>query len=69
MDENKGMFDAYHIREWEDGKKSQWTRVGVGFKNRDDSINIQLNVLPIDGKLQLRTRGENNNQKQKGEYR
>lgn len=69
MDANKDMFDVYHIREWEDkkeGKKSFWTTVGVGFRNRDDSINIRLNLLPIDGKVQLRSRNENN-KKQKGE--
>ncbi|MBI4124398.1 MAG: hypothetical protein HY609_04090 [Deltaproteobacteria bacterium] len=72
MDTSKGMYDVYHIREWEDekeGKKSFWTSIGIGFKNRDDSINILLNLLPFDGKIQLRSRNGNNpnNKKQKGE--
>lgn len=36
-------------------KKSYWTRVGVGFVNRDGSINLQLDAVPVGGgKLQLR---------------
>lgn len=68
MDTNKDMFDVYHIREWEDekeGKKSFWTSVGIGFKNQDESINIRLNLLPFDGKLQLRARNGNNGNKGK----
>ena len=31
-----------------------WSRIGTGFRNRDDSINIMLNSLPINGEVQLR---------------
>lgn len=31
-----------------------WMRVGTGFPNKDDSVNLYLDVLPRDGKLQLR---------------
>jgi hypothetical protein len=31
-----------------------WMRVGTAFTNKDDSINLYLDVLPKDGKLQLR---------------
>ncbi len=34
--------------------KSYWTRVGVGFVNRDGSINLHLDAVPINGKLQVR---------------
>lgn len=34
--------------------KSYWTRVGVGFVNRDGSINLHLDAIPINGKLQVR---------------
>ncbi len=34
--------------------KSYWTKVGVGFVNRDGSINLQLDAIPISGKLQVR---------------
>ena len=34
--------------------KSFWTRVGVGFVNRDGSMNLHLDAIPISGKLQVR---------------
>ena len=34
--------------------KSYWTRVGVGFVNRDGSLNLHLDAIPINGKLQVR---------------
>ena len=34
--------------------KTYWVKSGVAFVNKDDSINIILDVLPKDGKLQLR---------------
>jgi hypothetical protein len=43
---------VYHITE--NKGKSYWTRVGVAFVNRDDSLNVKLDVLPIDGKLHIR---------------
>lgn len=40
----------------ERGDKAFWTRIGVGFENRDGSINLQLDAFPIvpGAKLQLR---------------
>jgi hypothetical protein len=34
--------------------KSHWTRVGVGFVNRDGSINLKLDAIPVNGTLQVR---------------
>jgi hypothetical protein len=34
--------------------KSYWTRVGVGFVNKDGSITLKLDCLPINGTLQVR---------------
>ncbi len=31
-----------------------WTKVGVAFVNRDGSINVRLDAVPISGNLQLR---------------
>ncbi len=36
------------------GGKSWWTRIGAGFVNRDGSINIKLDAIPMSGDLQLR---------------
>jgi hypothetical protein len=34
--------------------KSFWTRVGVAFVNRDGSLTVNLDAIPISGKLQVR---------------
>jgi hypothetical protein len=36
------------------GTKTYWTRVGVGFVNRDGSITLRLDAIPINGQLQVR---------------
>ena len=39
----------------ERGDRSYWTRVGVGFVNRDGSITLSLDAMPVGaGKLQIR---------------
>jgi hypothetical protein len=39
--------------EKKDGK-TRWVGVGSAFTNKDQSINIYLDVLPVNGRLQLR---------------
>lgn len=36
------------------GQKTYWTRVGVGFVNRDGSITLRLDAIPVNGALQVR---------------
>jgi hypothetical protein len=31
-----------------------WMRVGTAFPNKDESLNLYLDVLPLEGKLQIR---------------
>jgi len=43
------------------GEKSRWLECGVAFTNRDGSLNLLLNALPVNGRLQVRSsngRGE-----------
>jgi hypothetical protein len=47
------MFKVLCPIERKDGK-THWMRVGSGFPNRDLSINLYLDVLPANLKLQLR---------------
>ena len=35
-----------------------WRRIGNAFKNRDGSISVYLDALPINGRLLLRTVGD-----------
>ena len=43
---------AYVITERND--KSYWTRIGVAFINKDGSLNVKLDALPIGGTMQIR---------------
>ena len=49
----KKMFKILCPIERKDGK-THWMRVGTGFPNKDDSVNLYLDVLPANLKLQLR---------------
>jgi len=55
MTRKKNIKDVFHITERE-GKKSVWSKVGIAFVNRDNSLNVILNTIPIDGKLHIRER-------------
>ncbi|OGQ84632.1 MAG: hypothetical protein A2289_09660 [Deltaproteobacteria bacterium RIFOXYA12_FULL_58_15] len=52
--QNGNVKAVYTIREDAKSDKSCWTKIGVAFVNRDDSINVQLDALPLDGKLHIR---------------
>ena len=47
---------VFSIRENKSG--SVWLRVGTAFVNKDESLNLLLDALPIDGKLHVREAGE-----------
>jgi hypothetical protein len=55
MDEQqqKSMKVVYTVVERGQGK-SFWTRIGVGFTNKDGSLNLRLDAVPINGTLQVR---------------
>ena len=52
------MLGVYTIVERKDeehpDRKNIWIHIGVAFINRDGSINVRLNALPVDGKLHIR---------------
>ena len=37
-----------------EGQKSRWVRIGAAWKNRDGSLNIKLDALPVNGVLNVR---------------
>ena len=55
MSQQKQMFKVLSPMKKPDGS-TYWVRLGTGFRNRDDSINIHLDALPVgaEPKLQLR---------------
>lgn len=40
------------------GKKARWVRIGVAFVNRDESLSVILDALPVNGKMQIREKRE-----------
>ena len=40
--------------EKKDGTGTHWARLGVAYGNKDESINLYLDSLPMNGRLQLR---------------
>lgn len=34
--------------------RSYWTKIGVGFENRDGSYSLNLAAIPVNGRLQMR---------------
>lgn len=38
--------------------KSYWSKLGRGYLNKDGSINVFLDALPLNGKLQIRVEVE-----------
>jgi hypothetical protein len=48
---------AYQVRDGKD--KGFWTRIGVAWQHKDGKgFNIQLECLPLDGRITLRTAAE-----------
>lgn len=47
---------AYTVRNYESGgeKKSWWTAIGTAKKNKDESLTVYLDALPLDGKVVIR---------------
>lgn len=50
--EKAERLDVYSIRNIE--QRSIWTRIGCAFGNKDGSLNVYLDALPVDGKLHIR---------------
>jgi len=57
---NESARDVFHILEKEAEKgepaKAIWTKIGIAFVNRDQSLNVLLDMLPLNGKLHIRER-------------
>ena len=55
--ETMNIYDVFTIADTNrDDGKQRWLKVGVGFCNRDDSINLVLDANPVNGRLHIRTR-------------
>ena len=50
-------LQVFSIKEGKD-KNDIWVKAGMAFVNRDGSMNVYLDVLPLDGKLHVREQAE-----------
>jgi len=56
---NTQTYDVFTITEVKkEDVKDRWYKVGTGFLNRDDSINVILDAYPVNGRLHIRVRRE-----------
>lgn len=54
MANQKPNFVVYTIVDSNGDADDYWQRVGAAWTNKDGSINITLNALPLNGKLHIR---------------
>jgi hypothetical protein len=51
---------CYHVRDGKEKGKGFWTRIGAAWQHQDGKgFNLQLEVVPLDGRVQLRVATEN----------
>jgi len=53
FEENKVKIAYTVVERNKDGRKF-WVRVGAAFVNRDGSLNVRLDAMPVNGELQIR---------------
>lgn len=59
----KPAYQAYHVRESANGK-GFWSPIGAAWRNRDDSLTLQLDCLPVSGRIVLQVPKEKNDAEQ-----
>jgi hypothetical protein len=50
----KGSLVVYTIVERERDGKKFWVRIGAAFRNRDGSMNVMLDAVPVNGTMHIR---------------
>jgi hypothetical protein len=61
MDPNIKTKVVYTVIE-RPGARAFWTRIGVGWHNRDGSLALRLDAVPITGLLQVRDQEQRDDQ-------
>lgn len=56
MSTNSTRYQVFCIRQTKEKEKegTVWVKAGSAWMNRDGSMNVYLDVLPLDGKLHIR---------------
>ena len=61
----KAPMDVFAIIERANSEKAYWLKIGSAFVNRDLSINVVLDAVPLNGsKLQIRERDDDHDRRQ-----
>jgi len=50
----RGVKLAYTIVQRDKDGRKFWVRVGAAFVNRDGSLNVRLDAMPVNGELHIR---------------
>jgi len=50
-------------------QKTFWTRIGAAFTNKDGSVTVQLDALPVSGRLQIREDEEREERSERSQRR
>ncbi len=50
----KNWKPVYTIADRGEGQKEFWCRIGIAFVNRDGSLTVKLDAMPVNGKLHIR---------------
>lgn len=56
MSLSQSFKDVFVITERDGEEKNFWSRIGVAFVNKDDSLNVVLDAIPLSGRLHIRDR-------------
>jgi hypothetical protein len=58
MSNNKPTHSCFNVRNRGEGRDPYWAFIGSAFTNKDGSLNVTLDSLPMDGKIVIRVRKE-----------
>jgi hypothetical protein len=53
---SKPTHTAYTVREGKEGTKGFWIAIGSAWTNKDGSLSLTLDALPVNGRLVIRER-------------
>ena len=54
----KPTHTCFTIRERGEGQKAFWVAIGSAWTNKDGSLNLTLDALPVNGQITVRVRKE-----------